>query len=213
MPSLSEEAASYIVSKYAELRSKEDTKTLPVTPRTLETMIRLTTAHAKCRLSRAAQLVDAVAACEVMDFALYNEVRSDVVEGADRAEPEAGSNEENDGSGVNVGSKRGAERGEEEEVGDKRPRETLVTENDLERGKRFRRLFKDVLRVRKLESCTMIELLPWLEDEQSKKGAKYKSWTEEECWALLEAWQEEDDEKGVIVERGIGAGGTIMSLD
>ena len=58
-PKLTEEAAAHISSKYAELRSKEDTKTLPVTPRTLETMIRLTVAHAKCRLSMHAELEDA----------------------------------------------------------------------------------------------------------------------------------------------------------
>ena len=40
-----------INSSYANLRSKDDQKTLPITVRTLETMIRLATAHAKCRLS------------------------------------------------------------------------------------------------------------------------------------------------------------------
>lgn len=40
----------------------------------METLIRLATAHAKCRLSRAVELQDAVAACDLMNFALYNEV-------------------------------------------------------------------------------------------------------------------------------------------
>ena len=47
-PRLSEEAGANIAKFYAQLRSKEvDNKTLPVTARTLETLIRLSSAHAK----------------------------------------------------------------------------------------------------------------------------------------------------------------------
>ena len=53
-------AAAFISSKYAELRGKEtESKTLPVTARTLETMIRLSTALAKCRLSSSVEKTDA----------------------------------------------------------------------------------------------------------------------------------------------------------
>lgn len=49
-PRLSEEAGANIAKFYAQLRSKEvDNKTLPVTARTLETLIRLSSAHAKVR--------------------------------------------------------------------------------------------------------------------------------------------------------------------
>ena len=50
-PRLSEEAGANIAKFYATLRSQEvDNKTLPVTARTLETLIRLASAHAKvCR--------------------------------------------------------------------------------------------------------------------------------------------------------------------
>ena len=59
-PTLTQEAASFISSKYAELRGKEtESKTLPVTARTLETMIRLSTALAKCRLSPKIEKADA----------------------------------------------------------------------------------------------------------------------------------------------------------
>jgi len=50
-PVLSKEAADVITRAYANLRNQEDNKTLPVTARTLETLIRLSTAHAKARLS------------------------------------------------------------------------------------------------------------------------------------------------------------------
>jgi MCM AAA-lid domain len=39
-------------------RSKQDSKTLPVTPRCLETIIRLSTAHAKARLSPTVEETD-----------------------------------------------------------------------------------------------------------------------------------------------------------
>jgi hypothetical protein len=59
-PILSTAASSYISEQYAELREKEtESKTLPVTARTLETIIRLSTAIAKCRLSSVIDTEDA----------------------------------------------------------------------------------------------------------------------------------------------------------
>ena len=45
-----------------------------MTPRTLETLIRLSTAHAKARLSSKVEYDDTVAAEEVLRFALFKEV-------------------------------------------------------------------------------------------------------------------------------------------
>ena len=45
------ELLQYLVDEYSELRQKADYKTLPVTARLLETLIRLSTAHVKMRLS------------------------------------------------------------------------------------------------------------------------------------------------------------------
>lgn len=75
-PRLSEQAASYIATSYSRLRSKEeDSKTLPVTARTLETMIRLSTAHAKTRLSDTVEEKDAKVALDLINFAYYNEAK------------------------------------------------------------------------------------------------------------------------------------------
>ncbi len=207
-PALSQEAASHITSKYAELRSKEDTKTLPVTPRTLETLIRLTIAHAKCRLSRVAELSDAVAACDVMNFALYNEVRGNDAQPpplpGDRPVPvNRGDNE--------AGQKRAAEReGGEEEIGDKRareeeeqPSEAWIAERLDDRARRCRKLFKKCLADRKQENCEMQELLRWMDADQAVRGAKYRPWTAEEVWEVLEAWAAEEDPNGVMVERSV----------
>lgn len=60
-PKLSREAASIISDEYAKLRQKKNDKSLLVniTPRFLETMIRLSTAHAKLRLSDTTDEIDA----------------------------------------------------------------------------------------------------------------------------------------------------------
>lgn len=92
-PILTPAAIEIIVEAYTEFRQKpselassgsgsleermpSDTasKTFPVTPRTLETLIRLSTAHAKCRLSRLVDASDAIVAKELLQFCLYKEV-------------------------------------------------------------------------------------------------------------------------------------------
>eukprot|EP01147_Barroeca_monosierra_P000512 gene512-3838_t len=70
-PILGEEAAEFIADAYASLRSREhDEKTLPVTARTLETMIRLSTSHAKT-----VEREDAEVAMDLINFAYYNEAK------------------------------------------------------------------------------------------------------------------------------------------
>eukprot|EP01113_Clastostelium_recurvatum_P015408 TRINITY_DN1858_c0_g1_i1.p1 TRINITY_DN1858_c0_g1~~TRINITY_DN1858_c0_g1_i1.p1 ORF type:complete len:869 (+),score=246.30 TRINITY_DN1858_c0_g1_i1:35-2641(+) len=77
-PRLTDQAKDAIASAFTQLRSKEDMKTLPVTARTLETMIRLSEAHAKCRLSHEVEVQDTVVALELMNFALYHEATPQV---------------------------------------------------------------------------------------------------------------------------------------
>ena len=52
-PVLTEEARECIAGRYAEMRSRQDERTLPVTARSLETIIRLASAHAKVRSVKA----------------------------------------------------------------------------------------------------------------------------------------------------------------
>ncbi|KAH7927392.1 MCM-domain-containing protein [Leucogyrophana mollusca] len=78
-PVLSKGAANHIVNVYANLRNEDEgqtnkKRTAPLTARTLETLIRLSTAHAKARLSAKVESEDAIAAEEIMRFALYKEV-------------------------------------------------------------------------------------------------------------------------------------------
>ncbi|KAG2756527.1 MCM-domain-containing protein [Suillus brevipes Sb2] len=78
-PVLTKGAANHIVNVYANLRNEDEgqtnrKKTAPLTARTLETLIRLSTAHAKARLSIKVESEDARAAEEIMRYALYKEV-------------------------------------------------------------------------------------------------------------------------------------------
>lgn len=60
---MTDDAIQYLVDEYSELRQKADYKTLPVTARLLETLIRLSTAHAKMRLSPQVEKKDCEYGC------------------------------------------------------------------------------------------------------------------------------------------------------
>lgn len=77
-PILTQEASDIIGKLYVELRNDDmqgnQRKTNAMTVRTLETMIRLSTAHAKARLSNRIDEGDVRAAEEILRFALFKEV-------------------------------------------------------------------------------------------------------------------------------------------
>ncbi|KAF5398426.1 Dna replication licensing factor mcm3 [Paragonimus heterotremus] len=88
-PQLTKEAASILAEKYCDLRAQEATegtgrpgrtdpsrmrRTQPITARSLETLIRLATAHAKARMSKTVTKKDAEAAVQLLSFVLFKEV-------------------------------------------------------------------------------------------------------------------------------------------
>ncbi|XP_004463830.1 DNA replication licensing factor MCM3 [Dasypus novemcinctus] len=78
-PVLTQESGTYIAEEYSRLRSQDsmssDTaRTSPVTARTLETLIRLATAHAKARMSKTVDLQDAEEAVELVQYAYFKKV-------------------------------------------------------------------------------------------------------------------------------------------
>eukprot|EP01125_Pyxidicula_operculata_P018774 TRINITY_DN6710_c0_g1_i2.p1 TRINITY_DN6710_c0_g1~~TRINITY_DN6710_c0_g1_i2.p1 ORF type:complete len:829 (+),score=144.48 TRINITY_DN6710_c0_g1_i2:44-2530(+) len=72
-PVLTEEATAAIADAFSSLRAGEIMKTLPITPRTLETLIRLSTAHAKCRLSNIITVDDVNIVLDIMKYALFHD--------------------------------------------------------------------------------------------------------------------------------------------
>jgi DNA replication licensing factor MCM3 len=75
-PVLTEAARDFIAARYSEMRARQDERTIPVTARSLETVIRLATAHAKARLSETVLTDDCQAAMDILSFALYHEEQS-----------------------------------------------------------------------------------------------------------------------------------------
>uniref|UniRef100_A0A673KJL6 DNA replication licensing factor MCM3 n=1 Tax=Sinocyclocheilus rhinocerous TaxID=307959 RepID=A0A673KJL6_9TELE len=78
-PVLTQDAANHIAEEYSRLRNQEQlgsdiARTSPVTARTLETLIRLSTAHAKARMSKVVELVDTDVAVELVQFAYFKKV-------------------------------------------------------------------------------------------------------------------------------------------
>ncbi|KAG2626819.1 DNA replication licensing factor MCM3 homolog 2-like [Panicum virgatum] len=104
-PKLTDEASDHIATSYAELRdgsanAKSGGGTLPITARTLETIIRLSTAHAKMKLRHEVLKSDVEAALQVLNFAIYHKELTEMEEREQRememkkqADHDAGAND------------------------------------------------------------------------------------------------------------------------
>ncbi|KAI2623480.1 MCM-domain-containing protein [Hypomontagnella submonticulosa] len=106
-PVLTQEASERIAEIYVGLRNDEmegnQRRTSPLTVRTLETLIRLATAHAKSRLSNRVDERDALAADAILRFALFKEVVEDESKRkrrrTQRVESDSSSSEDSDDDG------------------------------------------------------------------------------------------------------------------
>eukprot|EP01138_Halocafeteria_seosinensis_P007082 gb/GECG01007242.1/.p1 GENE.gb/GECG01007242.1/~~gb/GECG01007242.1/.p1 ORF type:complete len:869 (+),score=162.56 gb/GECG01007242.1/:1-2607(+) len=100
-PELTDDAREDIVTAYNDMRQKADSVhvSTPVTARALETLIRLSTAHAKLRLSRRVEKTDVKRSVEILSFALFDAQPEEVKRKkrkADDEEPELSSDDSDD---------------------------------------------------------------------------------------------------------------------
>ncbi|VDO62549.1 unnamed protein product, partial [Onchocerca flexuosa] len=100
-PKLTEEASAYISESYAELRSFDTSKTdrertMPVTVRQLETLIRISTAMAKARLAKNVERSDAEKAYQLLHYACFKEKPKERLEMEEKQRKKHGVNEKSD---------------------------------------------------------------------------------------------------------------------
>jgi DNA replication licensing factor MCM3 len=113
-PKLTEQACELISNEYSRLRSQDTAesdvaRTQPVTARSLETLIRLATAHAKARMAKNVTAQDAKAAIELVQYAYFKKVLEKEKKKRRRSEAEGGDEGESDGSDNEEGGEEGAQ--------------------------------------------------------------------------------------------------------
>ncbi|KAF9684170.1 hypothetical protein SADUNF_Sadunf04G0089900 [Salix dunnii] len=198
-PELTDEASEQIATAYAELRSSSSTAktggTLPITARTLETVIRLSTAHAKLKLSRKVSKSDVEAALKVLNFAIYHKELTEMeereherereLERKRQAECHSHRDADDHTTAVRDGSSKDAM-----EVDDYPPAEQATAELSLERIEAFNLSFREHMRY--LDSITIDDL----EKVVNTGGVPY---SREEIMLLL---QKLHDENKVMIADG-----------
>lgn len=203
-PVLTEEASNVISEEYSRLRSQEAVesdaaRTQPVTVRTLETLIRLSTAHAKARLSKNVEQQDAQAAIELVQFAYFKKVLEKPKRKRQHSDEESGDDE--DVSVENPPKRRPRTNGSdpytfEEEEEANTPEAMEVEADDLEiviapppvqqtsispeRYKVFKSTLSNVFRKQRLQSLGFTRMLSMINEEHSTN-----TFTENEAYAAV----------------------------
>ena len=121
-PELTPEATEAIAEYYAELRNSAEVKALPVTVRTLETLIRLSCAHAKVRLSPFVEISDVEEVTALIDMILKSDPSAQEVRRANarrqdgrvkRPRGDTSSDDDNDDDDLGDGVERNETEGNE----------------------------------------------------------------------------------------------------
>lgn len=201
-PVLTEEASDVISEEYSRLRSQEAVesdaaRTQPVTARTLETLIRLSTAHAKARLSKNVEEQDAQAAIELVQFAYFKKV----LEKPKRKRQHCDDESDEDSSPrkppkrktkTNSDDPYTFEDGEEEANTEQEvmevetdnavsvPPPVVQTSISLDRYKVFKNTLSNIFRQQRLQSIGFTRMLTMINEEQASSV-----FTENEAYAAI----------------------------
>ncbi|XP_057420228.1 DNA replication licensing factor MCM3-like [Lotus japonicus] len=190
-PDLTDEASDQIATAYAELRNSNSNAktggTLPITARTLETIIRLSTAHAKLRLSMQVTKTDVDAALKVLNFAIYHKELTEMEDREQERERELERKRVADGD--NAGPERDPKRtrgstSDAMEVDDDSAAPSAVSLTP-ERIEAFNSLFGQHMRANRLDQISIADI----EDVIKGSDSIYSS---EDILVLLEKLQEDN---------------------
>ncbi|KAG7605117.1 DNA replication licensing factor MCM3 [Arabidopsis thaliana] len=207
-PKLTDEASERIAEAYADLRNAgSDTKTggtLPITARTLETIIRLATAHAKMKLSSEVTKADAEAALKLMNFAIYHQELTEMDDREQEERQREQAEQERTPSGRRGNQRRNNEDGAENDtanVDSETPDPMEVDEPSVEqfsgtvsaaRIETFERVFGQHMRTHRLDDISIADI----ETVVNNNGVGASRFSADEIIALLEKLQ--DDNKVMI---------------
>jgi DNA replication licensing factor MCM3 len=123
-PQLTDASRERIGAAYNDLRQKADARAMPVTARTLETLIRLASAHAKVRLSSRVEERDVDEAVSILNYAFYS-----IETGGTGGEPPSASSRRRDDSDDSDG---GDTEPRSPPSRQKRPRDSDSDDSDLD---------------------------------------------------------------------------------
>ncbi|GLT68372.1 hypothetical protein SLA2020_406120 [Shorea laevis] len=179
-PELTDEASEYIATAYAELRNASSNAktggTLPITARTLETIIRLSTAHAKLKLSPKVNKTDVEAALKVLNFAIYHKELTEMEEREQERQREEGRKRRAD---------RQSSRAEAMDV-DEPPTPQPPATDPLERLEAFKATFGQHMRANHKDAISISEV-----EEVVNAGADAR-YTKAEIMSLLKKLEDEN---------------------
>ncbi|BAT74142.1 hypothetical protein VIGAN_01174800 [Vigna angularis var. angularis] len=200
-PELTDEASENIVTAYAELRNASSNAktggTLPITARTLETIIRLSTAHAKLKLSRKVSKSDVEAALKVLNFAIYHKELTEMEEREQEREKEQdrkrkADHNENDGPDRGSKDRRRSTLGTDPIEVDETPAAEANVGLTPARIEAFNSLFGQHMRANRLDLIAIADL-----ENVINRGAD-SPYTAADILFLLERLQ--DDNRVMIVD-------------
>jgi len=195
-PTLTPEACERLSEEYAKLRAFDTqntdlARTQPVTARSLETLIRLSTAHAKARMSNTVNLRDAEAAIDLVQFAIFKRVMEKEKKKRTRDEVSSDEEAEDAGKRPKTSDKPRPKPGEEgydpydfeEDAGTGSQRERSMrasqpgpsTEQDSQseipepRLKEFRTILSKLFKERHAQSVPMSDLVDFMAAQKLKE--------------------------------------------
>ncbi|KHG27499.1 DNA replication licensing factor MCM3 -like protein [Gossypium arboreum] len=146
-------ASEHIATAYAELRNASSNAktggTLPITARTLETIIRLSTAHAKLKLSRKVTKVDVEAALKVLNFAIYHKELTEMEDREQERQREEARTHRADRQGLTATAM---------EVDDPPTAQQPTATGSLERIEAFKAIFGQHMRVNHKDTISISEV-------------------------------------------------------